>query len=56
LSRHPEAAAAVFERITQEQWDTIVYDWLARGRDDQLPPMATPKGEPWHTCQTAPNI
>ncbi len=49
LSRQPEAAAAIFKRLTPEQWDIVLFDWLARARDDQLPPVVTPKGEPWHT-------
>jgi phage terminase large subunit-like protein len=49
LSRHPELAETIYRRLTPEQWDYFDLDWLARGRDDQLPPLLTPKGEPWHT-------
>ena len=49
LSHQPDAPGAIAELVTGKEWDSIVYDWLVRGRDDQLPPVLTATGEPWHT-------
>jgi phage terminase large subunit-like protein len=49
LSRRPELAAEYLARLTPEQWDHLFYDWQAHSRDDQLPPIATAKDQPWHT-------
>ena len=49
LSRRPELAAEYLARLTPEQWDHLFYDWQAHSRNDQLPPIATAKDQPWHT-------
>ncbi len=49
LSRHPQSSARVAAHITREEWDGIVHDWLICARDDQLPPLLTAQGKPWHT-------
>ncbi len=30
-------------------WDFIVFNWQLTGRNDQLPPILTSQGQPWHT-------
>jgi phage terminase large subunit-like protein len=47
LSRHPNLAPDAF--LTPEEWQRAKHDWLVLGRNDQLPPVATEKGNPWHT-------
>jgi phage terminase large subunit-like protein len=47
LSPHPDIAWQVFH--SRDEWENIIFDWLVLARDDQLPPVLTAKGEPWHT-------
>jgi phage terminase large subunit-like protein len=47
LSLHPERAHEVIR--SREEWETIVKDWLALARNDQLPPIRADKGGEWHT-------
>ena len=47
LSRQPDLTERIIR--SRGELDSIIHDWLACGRDDQLPPVVTPKGEPWHT-------
>jgi phage terminase large subunit-like protein len=49
LSRRPDGAAWLAANISPEEWDGLVHDWLLFGRYDQLPPIATRHGQPWHT-------
>ena len=45
LSRHPECARRIVQRLTPEEWDQHrrTTGWLC-GRDDQLPPLADAQG------------
>jgi phage terminase large subunit-like protein len=42
----PERLAAA---LRPEDWDRIDFDWQLNARDDQLPPIGTARGRPWHT-------
>lgn len=47
LSRRPDLAADAFR--SREEWERVLRDWLVLGRDDQLPPLVSATGKPWHT-------
>jgi hypothetical protein len=49
LSRLPDGAERIAAAIDRKQWDRIVFDWLLTSRNDQLPPILTSGGQPWHT-------
>ena len=49
LSRLPDGAERIAAAIDRKQWDRIVFDWLLTSRHDQLPPILTSGGQPWHT-------
>ena len=49
LSRHPDAPAWIAAKVSPEEWSRITHDWRLLGRPDQIAPIATKIGEPWHT-------
>jgi phage terminase large subunit-like protein len=49
LSRLPDAAARIASVVTPQEWDELSYDWRLHGRFDQIAPVATRRGQPWHT-------
>ena len=49
LSRHPDAPTWIAANVTPEEWDRIVHDWRLLARPDQIAPIATAAGAPWHT-------
>jgi phage terminase large subunit-like protein len=49
LSPHADLYAPAGDCIEPEHHQAFQYDWLIWARDDQLPPLTTPAGTPWHT-------
>ena len=49
LSRHPDGTAWIARNVSPDQWREIAHDWRLWGRDDQLAPILTRRGQPWHT-------
>ena len=49
LSLHADLYATAGDCIEPELYQVFQYDWLIWARDDQLPPLTTAAGAPWHT-------
>jgi len=47
--QRPDGPDLLAERITREEWDSIVHDWAVNARDDQLAPVFARGGGRWHT-------
>lgn len=44
----PEALAILTEGLSKSELVAVLQDWEFWARDDQLPPLATKNGAPWH--------
>jgi phage terminase large subunit-like protein len=49
LSLHADLYDAAASLLSAEDYGRLKYDWLIWARDDQLPPVLTELGAPWHT-------